>query len=283
MFLEYAPMVKPSECENKYLEEIFENIKDYFPNYWFLIARTNNSTEISQLEETLRGKDKVILILKSDEAGITPPFLDKYEYVFRTYNRKSLCDFKKIFPIPCGYASEYDYAYNTSKYKKLSELKPLKDREYDIFYSAQSYNRAACIKAVNNIKDKYKSIINITHAFAQGFSLQEYYEKMSSSKISIVPKGAVVPESFRYFESFHCNNIVITTYPKKDVDYNLWYYEKSPAIFLNSWNELTVELIESLLNEDTLNEFDLLNQKYYNKYISPKAVAKYILKITKRS
>ena len=100
---------------------------------------------------------------------------------------------------------------------------------------------------------------------------------MSNSKISIVPLGAVVPESFRYFESFENNCIVITTYPKNSI-YGNWFYENSPAIFLDNWSELNDNLIHNLLKIEKLNEFDILNLNYFNKNISTEGVSNYILK-----
>jgi hypothetical protein len=154
----------------------------------------------------------------------------------------------------------------------------LREREYDIFYSAQwSPNRVECINQLNKVKNNFKSIVNITDGFAKGFKLEEYYELMSNSKISIVPLGAVVPESFRYFESFENNCIVITTYPKNSI-YGNWFYENSPAIFLDNWSELNDNLIHNLLKIEKLNEFDILNLNYFNKNISTEGVSNYILK-----
>ena len=70
---------------------------------------------------------------------------------------------------------------------------------------------------------------------------------------------------------------MITTYPKNSI-YGNWFYENSPAIFLDNWSELNDNLIHNLLKIEKLNEFDILNLNYFNKNISTEGVSNYILK-----
>jgi len=220
--------------------------------------------------------------LLSDEFGIIPPFLDEFLFVFRTYSNKKLHDNKKIFSVPCGFSLGYDGYFGNSdwRYEDCEKpKKPLNERTYDFFYSGQiSNNRLKCIESLNTLKNKFNSIVNVTDGFAKGYKLEEYYELMSNSKISIVPDGAAVPESFRYFESFENNCIVITTYPNKDEIFNNWFYEDSPAIFLNDWTELTEDLIKNLLTEPSLKFYEEKNRNYFKNKISTNAISKFILK-----
>jgi hypothetical protein len=275
----YSEMVDKTSWEAPYLDQIFELLKkDLDDEYNLIVARTNTQDEANQFEKDIIDNKKNILFLLSDERGIIPPFLDRLHLVFRTYNRKPLYDDKKIFAIPCGYSLCNNLSYNKSSFAK-TEYIPLSERKNDIFYSGQmtSEDRQKCGYKLNEIsRDKYNCIINYTPRFADGYKLDDYYKLMSSSKISIVPKGAVIPESFRYFESFKCNCIVITTYPINDNNYKHWYNEKSPAIFLNDWNELTDNLIDRCLNN--INLYEKKNKEYFDEFISPTAVYKYILK-----
>ena len=211
----------------------------------------------------------------SDEAGIIPPSLNRLYKVFRTYNHRRLYDNKKIFPIPCGYCGQLQFQ-NAGKYEHAEEIhKPLSERNYDIIFSGQvAPNRRQALAKVETMKSDFNVLLNITNGFGRGFTIPEYYEKLNDSKISIVPNGAVIPESFRYFESFESGCITISSYPVHDINYRHWYYEKSSAIFIRNWNELSKELIRSLL--DRKEELYEKNREYYNNSLSSLAVANYI-------
>lgn len=280
-----APMVSPKVCEPPYFLEIFNKLEPYLDDsYHFIITRTNNSEEIYQFKKCIISGKKNILILLSDEAGLRVPyFLDELFLVFRTYSNADLCDNKKVFAVPCGYSCGYDgyFGNNNWEYNVNINTPKLSDRKYDIFYSGQnSPNRIECVQNLLKIKDNFNSIVNITNGFARGYTLDEYYSIMRNSKIAIVPNGAVVPESFRYFEAFESNCIVISSFPINS-KYDNWFYKDSPAIFLKSWNELSIELISNLLNLNNLKKYDILNKKYFEDNISTEGVSKYMLNIIK--
>jgi len=273
-------MVHPEVADAPYFLEILSNLKDKLDDtFHFIISRLNTSEEIVQFHNCIKNDKKNILILLSDEKGIIPPFLEKLYLVFRTYSNSNLVDNKKIFPVPCGFSFGYGGFFGNSDWKyKQTTKKLLVDRKYDIFYSGQfSQNRQDCINVLNNLKNNYNCIVNITDGFAKGFKLEEYYNFMSDSKISIVPNGCVVPESFRYFESFENNCIVVTTFPRNTI-YGNWFYNNSPAIFLEEWSQLTNELVDTLLRPDELKKFDIVNQKYFEHNISPLGISNYIYK-----
>lgn len=62
-------------------------------------------------------------------------------------------------------------------------------------------------------KLNYKSILNLTSGFLGGYQLNDYFNFLNNSIISLVPNGAVIKESFRYFDSFKANCVVISTLP----------------------------------------------------------------------
>ena len=275
MKITIAPMVDPNVWEPPYLTKILSNMIELDDSYHFIISRTNTYDEIQQFKSCIIPGLKNILILLSDEQGIIPYFMEDLFLVFRTYNRRDLYDNVKIFPIPCGYYSKNDDVEN-------SEVKLLKDRKYDMFYSGQQApNRISAIQNVNKIKDNFNSLINVTDGFAKGYTSDEYYNFLRDSKIAIVPNGAVVPESFRYFEAFRTNCVVITSYPTYSDQFNHWFYENSPAIFIRDWNELTIEMVENILKEENLNKYDSLNKEYFDRCISPKGVSNYMMNVIK--
>jgi len=282
-----AKMIDPNTWESPYILKILDNFeKELSDEYNFIISRINTTKDFEQYIECIIKGKKNILVLLSDERGIRPPLLDQLHLVFRTYSNKKWCDNnKKIFPIPCGYCMGHKNSYYKEEIKK-----PLVDREYDIFYSGQigysrekpSLGRLTCTESLNAIKHKFKSIVRITDGFAEGYSLEEYYSLMRNSKIAIVPHGVMIPESFRYFEAFESNCIVITSYPKNDVDFNLWFYETSPAIFIDSWqHDLNENMIRELLTAENLKKYETKNKEYFDNSISPKAVAEYMLRVIK--
>jgi len=271
-----APMVDARVWEPPYFLRVLDNLRGLNDDIHFIIARTNTPQEVDQFRGCIKHGKKNILILLSDEAGIHPPFIDKLHLVFRTYSNKMLYDNEKIFPIPCGYC----YGHNGALYEE-GHPKRLIEREYDLFYSGQrARNRSVFIREALKVKDKFKSIINETGGFSQGYNLGEYYSLMRNSKIAFVPNGAVVPESFRYFEAFEAGCIVVTSFPRGS-KYNNWFYEDSPATFLSDWGELTEGLIRGLLTDESLMEYEIRNKEYFDKNISPSGVANYMLNIIK--
>lgn len=69
---------------------------------------------------------------------------------------------------------------------------------------------------------------NVYDGFRTGIDIDQYYKMLGDCKISLSPDGTSV-DCFRFVESLGSGCIVITT--KKD---NLWYYDGSPTIFLDS-------------------------------------------------
>lgn len=78
-------------------------------------------------------------------------------------------------------------------------------------------------------------------------TIEKYLENISKSKYVISPHG-MNPDCYRHWESLYLNSIPITLkHPK------LKSFEDLPILFLNSWDELSEELLineyESLLNK----------------------------------
>jgi len=275
----FAPMISMDNCETDYLTKILNKLEDVSDDYHFIVARTNNPQEIEQFRGTIRDGKKNVMLMLSDEAGIIPPFLDKLHKVFRTYNHKRLYDEKKIFPIPCGYCAQLgmkSLPKPESKYIYAEqEHKPIEERKYELFFSGQlGPNRSQMAQQLMMIKDNFKSYVQITGGFGQGFCTEEYFKVLNETKIAIVPNGAVVPESFRYFESFESGCIVISSYPFENPNFNHWYYQNSPAIKIKNWGDLTIEFINTLLEKE--DELHKKSKEYYNNYLSSESVSNYI-------
>jgi hypothetical protein len=215
-----------------------------------------------------KDKKNIVLYL-SDEYGIYRNWFNKVDLVFRTYPRGNNFDNKKIFPIPCGLVMP-DYV----TYKMEEPKKKLSDRKYDFFYSGQeSPKRYEFLKRVTESTKDFNGILRNTQNFRTGYTIDEYFQIMNETKISFVPLGKVIPESFRYMESFESGCLVITDFPIDEYK-DIWYYKESPAIFIKNYDEINDYLIDNAIsNIDVLAEDNL---KYYNDFLSTTAVAKYI-------
>jgi hypothetical protein len=261
-------------CQLIYIYKVIDVLKKHLNDDYQLILTSFLDLDLPDFDED----KKNIVVFIGDEKGIVPSWYSKPNIIFRQYNNESLCDFDKIFPIPCGYNGPITVKGVENDYWGEEAKIPLVDREYDLFYSGQtSFHRWKLIRSINKIKNKYNSIIQKTSGFGQGFSIKEYYEYLNNSKIALVPDGVSVPESFRYVEAFESNCIAITTYPINNLNYKLWYYENSPAIFLDKWSDLDTKLIDKLIDNDSLIEYFEKSKEYYKNYLSTFAVANYML------
>jgi hypothetical protein len=198
----------------------------------------------------------------SNETTFDDKYYDKLDIIFRYYLSEQ-CDYNKVFPINIG--------YNSSGFEslKFNPNKKITDREIDLFFYGQINNRQELYDNSKKISGNNK--LNFTSGFREGINIIEYTNLLSNSKISLVPKG-VSPETFRFSESFASGCVVITT-----EKINVWYYENCPAIFLNSWSELNQNLIDEILNSDYIDSLRIKSVDYYEKYLSAKANADYIL------
>lgn len=88
------------------------------------------------------------------------------------------------------------------------------DKDIDIFFSGQlTHNRREQMAIALDAYQKNQDTENIeflyTEGFTQGLDHPTYYDKMLRSKITPCPSGAVIPDSFRLFESLECMAIPI--------------------------------------------------------------------------
>jgi hypothetical protein len=252
-------------CEVKYLANVIHFLNEKIENYSIVV--THN---LYDLPET---KYKKIVILTGDETyrlGLMPYKSHDVLCVFRIFNNHNSFDNNFIYPIPTG----YNWTMHNDRSKKMKRFyneKKLSEREYDIFFSGQRLNnRETLFNNLSKINDSFKIYSNINNGFRKGIEIDEYYKLLGNCKISLVPDGTSI-DTFRYVESFASGCIVITT--KKD---NIWYYEDSPAFFINSWDELNESLILDILKNCDLENFKNKNDEYYEKKLSEYSVANYM-------
>lgn len=268
------------DCEFFYFKRILDFL-DLNDEYNFVVGIIHTEKEKNDVLGKIDNTKKNILIQISEETEgpYQSELYDAFYKVFRTYNNNGKIDNQKIFPIPCGHISRF-LSKSIQNEVELPKLKNINDREYDIFFTGQHHHglenkeRYFCHQSIKNLKN-FKTLTNLTNGFGQGYTLDEYYSILNDSKISAVPCGYSVRESFRFFESFTMGCIVVTTLPFNSSNYsNIWYYKNCPAIYIPSWENLTENLINNILEHK--NDIFIQNQSYYQNCLSPKAVANYI-------
>jgi hypothetical protein len=255
-------------CELSYVQLIEEQLlKEFDDNYslYFIHPDLDVIEGVDFGEKIKNDTNYKIAFHTSNEVGYTPQYYDFFNIIFRVYLQEN-CDYEKIFPINLGFNSSGQYGIYPNKGNKLSE------RTNDVFFMGNKSVRFEFYEAINNLSDKYD--ITFTNGFRTGLPVKDYYDKLSNSKICLVPNG-YSPETFRYNEALGSGCIVIT---KERV--NSWFYENSTAIFIDDWSEVTEEFINNILLSDIDKKYKE-NLDYYKKCLSPEANAEYIIKIIK--
>ena len=268
MIWNFSKQVEANFCERQFFKKVAEKLSILDDSYNLIITCCYDETL------DLYNKDKKnIVIYLSDEYGIFKNWFNKVDLIFRTYPRKGFFDNKQIFPIPLGLVMPDFVTYKMEQPKnKLSE------RKYDYFYSGQiSPNRTQFVNQIKNVvkqMPELNGIIKETNGFRTGFSIDEYYEIMNETKISFVPLGKVIPESFRYMESFESGCVVVTDFPLH-MNKDIWYYKNSSAFLVGSYSQINPTSIRKILdNIDTYGEKSI---NYYNNYLSTDATSKFII------
>lgn len=253
-------------CETKYLNSIVDILQEkLIGNYSIILTPSLNI-----LPQT---KYKKIVILTGDELG---NFIPQNYYnqdviaVFRIFNRIGRYDDKFVYPIMIG----YNWTMHSDRTKKMIRMYPekkLSERKYDISFIGQQLPwRQPIFDKLKILSNKYNIYSGINNSFRTGMYIDDYYKLLGESKIVLSPDGTSV-DCFRYVEAFGSGCIVITT--KKD---DIWYYRNSPAIFINSWNELNENLIENILSMN-IDDIYQQNLEYYKEKLSEEANANYII------
>jgi len=271
----FSEQINPHFCERQFFKEVLDKIQStdiLRDSFNFIVTNYDDNT----LPLYENGKRNIVIYL-SDEYGLVKDWFNKVDVIFRTYPRSGNFDNRKIFAIPCGLVMP-DYV----QYKMEQPKKKITERKYDYFYSGQqSPNRMEFLSKVEHSTMGRNGIFRHTFNFRTGYTIDEYFQIMNDTKISFVPLGKVIPESFRYMESFESGCVVVTDFPRDDYK-NIWYYKESPAIFIKDYKDLNEELVSTLLNDDTLEYYYQKGINYYNDFLSTKAVANYIIYVIKQ-
>lgn len=141
-----------------------------------------------QISEELNNIDRVVLFITGDESATFN--VDKIKHnnieIWIQYPHKKHAQYNKLaLGVP----------------QHLSKNLPnYQEKVYDVFFSGQiTHQRRQELSGI--MKDIPNSFYNPTSGFAEGLKPKEYYDKMFQSKIVPCPSGAMVIDSFRFYEA----------------------------------------------------------------------------------
>jgi len=267
MIWNFSEHVVSNFCERQFFKKVAEKLTHLDDTYNLIITSCYDD-KLDLYKENMKN----IVIYVSDEYGVFKNWFNKTDLIFRTYPRKGFFDNMKIFPIPLGLVMPDFVTYDLEQPKKK-----LSERKYDYFYSGQpAPNRSNFVKSIMNSTKpltNLNGIIQETTSFRTGYPIDEYFKIMNETKISFVPLGKVIPESFRYMESFESGCVVVTDFPLR-MNKSIWYYKESPAIVVDFYEQLTPSFIQNIL--DNIDSYYEKNLNYYNNFLSTDATSKFI-------
>lgn len=250
-------VVALDECksiEKSYWSAAVENI-----NSEYKIIVTKNTKYLSGYG------DNIVVILKNDEFASDVEYTDKIKAVFRNYFHEKYLSYGNIFFLPLPYLG------NIAEFSTTSILK----RVTDVFFAGQvTYpERRKLSRIIHNTRNKYKELVVLfkeNQEFFSGLNKDQYFSHLGNSKVSLCPEGAA-KETCRHFESLHHGCVAVSRYLP-----DVWYFKDAPIKIINEWENLP-ELLTNLLNDhSSMEDISLKSIEYWNKNLSPKAVASFI-------
>ncbi|MGB3515679.1 MAG: hypothetical protein WBA43_04430 [Elainellaceae cyanobacterium] len=201
-----------------------------------------------------------------------------------------------VYPIPLGYYRQLDLPIkaisertcdvffagsikNSSKATLLAKIKSL-------LRSPKTISRLSMISCISQWENTENYTIDVSQTARfphadESSELLDYSEKLMNAKICLAPRGTSL-ETFRYFESLRYGCILISEPVPKH-----WFYEDSPAIYLDNWNDLPAVIENLLSDEKRLLDLHHKALDWWQNYCSPRAVAlsmeRFLLQISKTS
>lgn len=188
-----------------------------------------------------------------------------------------------IYTIPLGYANQVDLP-----------IKPIEDRTTDVFFAGSVSHRAndsalirdlmsgpkdlsrreltTVLETLSSERSAIRVKLNVKTDFRESLfsSAEEYSRSMMNAKICPIPRGKSL-ESFRFFEALRYGCIpIVETLPSRR------FYDGSPAISINTWEELHTLIPDLLADTDALQERHEAVLNWWHTRCSEEAVGRYM-------
>jgi hypothetical protein len=249
----YLYSVKQEDCaadkwDYGLLKEIFDknNIEQTkvveLPNTkkaFVVIPGPQNIGHEQKINEELKKIKKVVLFITGDEEGI---------FNINAINHNNI-------DIWIQYPHEKHKKYNKLPVGVPQHLKQnlpeYTDKQYDVYFGGQitHVRRAQLSEIMPTLKN---SLYKPTNGFSQGDTPKEYYKNLISAKICPAPAGAVVIDTFRFYEILEMLSIPIADNKNSKNVYTDFYKqlfeEDMPIKTVLDWYELG-GIIPKLLEE----------------------------------
>jgi hypothetical protein len=141
-----------------------------------------------QISEELNKIDRVVLFITGDESATFK--VDKIKHdnieIWIQYPHRKHSQYNKL-----ALGAPQHLSNNLPEYQ---------NKYYDVFFAGQITHQRRQELAVAMI-DMPNSFYKPTNGFSQGLKPKQYYDKMSLSKVVPCPSGAMVIDSFRFYEA----------------------------------------------------------------------------------
>jgi len=196
-----------------------------------------------QISEELNKIGRVVLLITGDESATFK--VDKIEH----------SNIEIWIQYPHRKHSQYNKLALGVPQHLSNNLPEYQDKSYDVFFSGQiTHQRRQELATV--MPEIPNSFYNPTTGFAEGLKPKQYYDKMFLSKIVPCPSGAMVVDSFRFYEAIEmlCLPIGDKLDPKmQNTDFfNFLFDGNHPIKTFENWQQLP-EMLPELLDDYTSN------------------------------
>lgn len=166
----------------------------------------------SDINKELKKISKVILFLMGDEEADFDITKIKHNNIHIWVQNPHIGKHDKYNKIGTGYP-QHIHQYLPKTFEK----------EYEMFFAGQiTHNRRTdMVDGLQKSRIDRQKIIQ-TEGFTQGLEKDEYYSEMTKARFVPCPSGAVIPDSFRLFESLECMAIPVAD--KRLPSGDVWEY-----------------------------------------------------------
>jgi len=168
----------------------------------------------------------------------------------------------KLHHLPLGYHKDFPV-------KKPWLTPPVHEREFDVCFWGQydPYRRLDFVRACESIAAKYKTSFKFYTGWNNGASAQEYAHILENSVIALVPWGSASRNSFRFWESYYSDCIILC-----NEQYNTWYNKMNYFTCKDDWSDIE-EQIDLILR----NKMMISISNSVENLLDEKEVAQYIM------
>lgn len=193
---------------------------------------------VEKINEDIKHLSGVVIVLIGDEDGAFPteklrhPRMKVWLMLPHNGKKQNVDRF-----IPNGYPTGLrDYLRGR-----------LINKDLGWFFSGQVTHkrRQLCVKGLENAQKKSgnTNILEKTPGFTRGIPQQEYWDNMLRAKVAPCPSGAIIPDSFRFYEALECATLPLAdnkspTGKGKNFWHLLFGEKELPFPIVNRWKDI---------------------------------------------